>query len=133
MGARGRRMTPIQSHQELDVYKLSFKAAMSIFELSKKFPREERYSLTDQVRRSSRSICSNVAEAWRKRRYKAAFILRLNDSEAEASETQTWLQFAIECGYLTDEDGVKLIKKYDHIIGKLVTMINKPAPWLLSK
>ncbi len=133
MGARGRRMTPIQSHQELDVYKLSFKAAMSIFELSKKFPREERYSLTDQVRRSSRSICSNVAEAWRKRRYKAAFILRLNDAEAEASETQTWLQFSVDCDYLTDEEGVELHQMYDWIIGKLVTMINNPDPWLLSR
>ena len=126
-------MKPIRNHHELDVYKLSFEVAMRIFELSKKFPREETYSLTDQIRRSSRSVCSNIAEAWRKRRYKAAFTLRLNDSEAEASETQTWLQFAIECDYLAGEDGVNLIQKYDHIIGKLVTMIHKPDPWILSK
>lgn len=79
----------IRSHAELEVYRLAFQAAMEIFELSKAFPVEERYSLTDQIRRSSRSVCANVAEAWRKRRYHAAFIAKLSDSEAEAAETQT--------------------------------------------
>ena len=76
-----------KSHNDLDIYKKAFEAAMQIFELSKKFPVEERYSLTDQIRRSSRSVCANLAEAWRKRRYKAAFIAKLNDCESEAAET----------------------------------------------
>jgi len=84
----------IQSHEELEVYQLAFKAAMRIFELSKSFSLEERYALTDQIRRSSRSVCSNIAEAWRKRRYEAAFVSKLNDAEAEAAETQTWVSFA---------------------------------------
>ena len=79
----------ITSHRELEVYKKSFQAAMSIFELSKKFPKEETYSLTDQIRRSSRSVCANLAEGWRKRRYQAAFCSKLNDREGEAAETQT--------------------------------------------
>jgi four helix bundle protein len=79
----------IQSHEDLEVYQLAFATAMQIFQLSKRFPVEERYSLTDQVRRSSRSICANLAEAWRKRRYRAAFLAKLSDSEAEAAETQT--------------------------------------------
>ena len=87
-------MSRIQSHEELEVYRLAFKAAMRIFELSKSFPLEERYALTDQIRRSSRSVCSNIAEAWRKRRYEAAFVSKLNDAEAEAAETQTWVSFA---------------------------------------
>ena len=92
---------------ELEVYKKSFAAAMRIFELSKDFPVEEKYSLTDQIRRSSRSVCANEAEAWRKRIYPAHFASKLNDSEAEAAETQTWLQFACKCKYL------KLVRKSD--------------------
>ena len=91
-------MSRIQNHGELDVYQLAFKAAMRIFEVSKGFPREETYSLTDQIRRSSRSVCSNLAEAWRKRRYEAAFVSKLNDAEAEAAETQTWVRFAMKTG-----------------------------------
>ena len=89
----------IKRHQDLDLYKKAFEAAMEIFELSKKFPREETYSLTDQIRRSSRSVCANIAEAWRKRRYEAAFVSKLCDSEGEAAETQTWLEFAVRCEY----------------------------------
>ena len=85
---------PIKSHEGLEVYQIAFGAAMEIFECSKKFPVEERYSLTDQIRRSSRSVCANLAEAWRKRRYEAAFVAKLNDCESEAAETQTWLKFA---------------------------------------
>lgn len=123
----------IQSHEELDVYKMAFEAAMHIFEVSKKFPREETYSLTDQIRRSSRSMCSNIAEAWRKRRYEAAFVSKLSDAEAEAAETQTWLAFTIRCHYLTDEQAQTLRQTYDHIIGKLVKMIYSPTPWILPK
>ncbi len=126
-------MSPIESHDELDVYRLAFEAAMRIYEVTKEFPREEAYSLTDQTRRSSRSVCSNIAEAWRKRRYEAAFVSKLNDAEAEAAETQTWLRFANECNYLTNEVSNELHKTYDHIIGKLVRMISNPAPWILSR
>ena len=126
-------MSRIQSHEELDVYRLAFEAAMRVFEISKGFPREETYSLTDQIRRSSRSVCSNIAEAWRKRRYEAAFVSKLNDAESEAAETQTWLQFAIECGYLAPEIGAELRQTYDYIIGKLVNMIINPTPWILRR
>ena len=125
-------MSRIQSHDELDVYRLAFDAAMRIFELTKGFLKEETYSLTDQMRRSSRSVCSNIAESWRKRRYKAAFVSELNDAEAEAAETQTWIQFALESNYLTSETAGELHKTYDHIIGKLVNMIIKPAPWIIQ-
>lgn len=89
----------IQSHEELEVDRMAFSAAMKIFNLSKKFPREEVYSLTDQMRRSLRSVCSNIAEAWRKRRYEAAFTNKLNDAGSEAAETQCWIRFSVECGY----------------------------------
>jgi four helix bundle protein len=126
-------MTRIQSHEELDVYKLAFQAAMELFESTKVFPKEETYALTDQIRRSSRSVCSNIAEAWRKRRYEAAFVNCLNNAEAEAAETQTWLKFAQECGYLTEVNAVELSGTYDNIIGKLVRMITKPEPWILRR
>ncbi len=92
---------------------------------------EERYSLTDQVRRSSRSVCANLAEAWRKRRYEASFISKLSDAEAGAAETQVWLEFAIECGYLDKQAGHELLTNYDNVLGKIVNLINDPQPWLL--
>jgi four helix bundle protein len=121
----------IQSHEELDVYSMAFDAAMRIYEETKKFPREETYSLTDQIRRSARSVCSNIAEAWRKRRYEAAFVSKLNDAESEAAETQTWLKFALNCNYLPSETVGELHQTYDRIIGKLVRMITNPTPWIL--
>jgi four helix bundle protein len=122
---------PIRTHRELEVYRLAFDAAMSIFELSKGFPAEERYSLTDQLRRSSRSVAANLAEAWRRRRYDGAFVQGLSRSEAEAAETQVWLEFAVKCGYLERDKARELYTTYDHILGKLVNMINHPEPWLL--
>lgn len=124
-------MSKIKTHEELNVYQLAFKTAMEIFRLSKGFPIEERYSLTDQIRRSSRSVCANLAEAWRKRRYKAAFLAKLNDCEAEAAETQVWIQFAVECGYLEPDSGRALYNTYNQILGSLVKMINDPDNWLL--
>lgn len=119
-------------HQELEVYKKAFEASMTIFELSKKFPKkDETYSLTDQIRRASRSVGANLAEAWRKRRYEAAFVSKLNDSEAESAETQTWLEFAVRCEYLERTTAVSLFKVYDEIIAMLVTMINNPTFWIL--
>ncbi len=122
---------PIQSHRELQVYQLAFDAAMRIFELTKEFPNEVKYSLVDQIRRSSRSVCANTAESWRKRRYEAAFVSKLNDAEAEAAETQAWIEFSVKCGYLGKDIGQELGQTYDHIIGKLVNMIPNPSPWLI--
>ncbi|WP_414753693.1 four helix bundle protein [Anabaena sp. CCY 9910] len=124
---------PIKSHKDLKVYQMAFDAAMNIFELSKKFPVEERYSLTDQIRRSSRSVCANMAEAWRKRRYKAAFVAKLNDCEAEAAETQTWIEFAVKCNYLDVESGREIYATYNQILSGLVSMITNPSPWLMKR
>ena len=122
----------IKHHQDLKIYKIAFDTAMRIFELSKKFPNEEKYSLTDQIRRSSRSVCANLAEAWRKRRYEAAFRAKLSDSEAEAAETQTWIEFAVKCDYLDVETGRELYGSYNQVLAGLVNMINNPAPWLMK-
>ena len=119
----------IRSHKDLEVYKLAFKAAMEIFEMSKKFPKEETYSLTDQIRRSSRSVCSNLAEAFRKRRYPKSFISKLSDSESEAAETQTWLEFSLSCTYITEIQHRSLYKTYNNTIGKLVNMSFHPENW----
>lgn len=121
----------IRTHHDLGVYQRAFELAMEIFQKSKSFPREERYSLTDQVRRSSRSVCANLAEAWRKRRYEASFLSKLSDAEAEGAETQVWLEFAVQRGYLEVEVGQELSASYDNILGKIVTLINNPQPWLL--
>ena len=122
----------IQSHRDLEVYRKAFDAAMRIFELSKSFPREETYSLTDQIRRSSRSVCANLGEAWRKRRYEAAFVSKLSDSESEAAETQIWLEFSARCGYIPAEDGHALYQTYDEILGTIVGMINHPETWVIG-
>ena len=119
----------IRSHKELEVYKLSFNAAMKIFEISKRFPKEETYSLTDQIRRSSRSVCSNLAEAFRKRRYPKSFVSKLSDSESEAAETQTWLDFAYSCKYITNEEYLDINANYENIIGKLVNMSLHSEKW----
>lgn len=123
-------MQKIVRHQDLDVYKSAFETAMQIFSLSKSFPREEMYSHTDPIRRSSRSVCANLAEAWRKRRYQAAFVAKLCDCEGEAAETQTWLEFAVKCEYLPRETAAELFKTYEAIIGTLVGMINHPETWV---
>ena len=125
-------MTKIQSHRDLDVYQRAFAAAMQIFQLSKRFPRDEAYSLTDQGRRSSRSVCANISEAWRKRRYEAAFISKLSDAETEAAETQVWLEFARECDYLDDESFAQLDAEYEAVIRSLVHMINHPETWVIG-
>ena len=123
----------IQTHRELDVYQKASDAAMKIYELSKSFPKEETYSLTDQIRRSSRSVCANLAEAWRKRRYEAAFISKLSDVEAEAAETQVWLEFAVKCKYLNRDEAAALYKTYDEIIRTVVGMITHPETWVIHK
>jgi four helix bundle protein len=106
--------------------------AVEIFQETKVWPAEEKFSLTDQIRRSSRSVTAQLAEGWRKRRYQAAFVSKLNDSEGEAAETQNWIEHAVRCGYLDRERGLDLHGRYNHVLGKLVTMQNKPEPWLLQ-
>lgn len=122
---------PIKRHSELDVYRIAFEAAMKLFVLSKSFPKEETYSLTDQMRRSSRSVCANIAEAWRKRRYEAHFVSKLSDAETETAETQVWIQFAAECAYLEREVARELFATYDHIIAMLIQMIRNSKTWCL--
>ena len=122
-------MEIIKSHRELNVYKLAFSSSMKIFRLSKSFPKEEIYSLTDQIRRSSRSVCSNIAEAFRRRKYPKSFSSKLNESEAEAAETQNWLDFAFECEYINIETHHSLDKEYENIIGMLVNMQKHPEKW----
>jgi four helix bundle protein len=125
-------MGKIQTHLELDVYRKVFDSAMTIYQLSKKFPKEETYSLTDQVRRSSRSVCGNLAEAWRKRRYQAAFISKLSDAEAEAAETQVWLEFAVKCDYMDSEVAKPLYLAYHEALRTIVGMINHPETWVIA-
>lgn len=122
-------MELIKGHRELRVYQLAFTNAMNIFILSKIFPKEETYSLTDQIRRSSRSVCSNIAEAFRRRKYLKSFASKLNESEAEAAETQNWLNFAFECKYITLESFQHIDSEYENIIGMLVNMQRHPEKW----
>jgi four helix bundle protein len=119
----------IKHFRELDVYQNALKAAMEIFEISKRFPNEERFSLTDQVRRASRSVCANISEGWRKRRYAAAFVSKLNDAEGEAAETQVHIEIASLCGYLDGASFQRLDDIYDKIIGQLVNMAEHPEKW----
>ncbi len=122
----------VKRHEDLEVYQIAFDAAMKIFELSKRFPVEERYSLTDQMRRSSRSVCANLAEAWRKRIYEASFVAKLSDCTAEAAETQTWIAFAVRCQYLDREVGEALKQTNDRIIRTLFNLIKNSKTWTLS-
>jgi four helix bundle protein len=122
-------MMPVKDFHELDVYKIAFQSAMEIFEASKKWPIAERYSLTSQIRKSSRSICANLAEAWRKRRYLAAFTSKLSDADAEAGETLVWIEFAVACAYIDRTESAPLASKYNHICAQLVTMINQAEKW----
>jgi four helix bundle protein len=122
----------IKNYKELRVFQNVMDSAMKVFQLTKNFPQEERYSMVDQMRRSSRSVCANLAEAWRKRRYKAMFIAKLSDAESEACETQVWIEFARRCGYLEDAVCDELDAAYDHIIGQIVKMINEADKWLIK-
>lgn len=119
----------VADYKDLRVYQLAFESAMEIFELSRVFPTEEKYSLTDQMRRSSRSVCANIAEAWRKRRYEAAFISKLSDADGEATETEVHLDFALRCGYLQKELHARLKDKYDHNCRQLTLMMDDAASW----
>jgi len=122
-------MEIIKSHRELKVYQLAFNNAMSIYRYTKTFPKEEIYSLTDQIRRSSRSVSSNIAEAFRRRKYPKSFSSKLNESEAEAAETQNWLDFALKCNYINQDTHQLIDKEYEQIVGMLVNMQRHPEKW----
>ena len=122
-------MSNIRSSRELRVYQNAFAAAMRIFEITKSFPPEEKFSMVDQIRRSSRAVCSNLAEAWRKRRYPAHFISKLTDCEGEADETGVWLEFALASRYISRNTFDELDGTYDLILGQLVTMRLEPEKW----
>jgi len=117
---------PSRGHKDLKVYQLSYKLAMEIFHLSKAFPKDERYSLTDQVRRSSGSVCANTAEGYRKRRYPNHFISKLSDADMEATETQVWLDFALDCGYLSQDRYTQLTAQYEEVGKMLGSMMAHP-------
>jgi len=125
-------MSIIKNFRDLDVYKTAMDSAMQVFQLSKSFPAEERYSLTDQIRRSSRSVSANLAEAWRKRRYAAAFVSMLSDAETEAAETQVWAEIALRSGSLKQETFAQLDDAYDKIIGQIVRMADQPEKWVIG-
>ena len=120
----------IDSAKQLKVYQEAYTLAMEIYELTKEWPLEERYSLTDQIRRSSRSVCTNLREAWAKRRYEAHFTMKLTDCDGENSETDTWLDFAKDCGYLNGKDYSRLAEKCSSVGKMLGSMLNNPAPFL---
>ena len=122
----------IKSFRELEVYKIAFEAAVEIYEISKSFPPEEKYSLTDQIRRSSRSVCTNIGEAWKKRIYPAAFVAKLSDSEAEGTETQVWLDFSLRFGYINNKTYKKLDDKYEHIGAMLIKMSKNKEQWTIK-
>ncbi|MFH1672494.1 MAG: four helix bundle protein [Pseudomonadota bacterium] len=132
-GERGKRGMgeKINSYKDLRVFQNAMNAAMKIFHITKRFPPEEKYSMVDQIRRSSRSVCANLAEAWRKRRYKAAFIAKLSDAESEACETQVWVEFARRCEYLKDSECHELDTAYEEIMGQIVRMIHDADKWLI--
>ena len=121
----------VRSFKELTVYRQALDAAMALFEATKHFPAEERFSLVDQVRRSSRSVCANLGESWRKRRYRAAFVAKLSDAESEAAETQVWIDIARRCGYLSPESAQTMHEAYEGVIRQLVAMIDGADRWLI--
>jgi four helix bundle protein len=128
----GTARKPIRNFRDLNVYQNALAVGLRVYDLSKKFPVEERYALTDQIRRSSRSVCANIAEAWRKRRYEAAFIAKLSDAEGEAAETQVHLEFAFHHSYLSRDEFLSVDDTYEKIIGQLVKMIDEPDKWLIK-
>jgi len=116
----------LKGHRDLKVYQLAYKLAMEIFHLSKAFPKEEIYSLTNQIRRSSRSVAANLAEGFRKRRYPNMLVNKLTDCDAEAAETQVWIDFAYDCGYLSKDNHKKLIAAYEEVGRMLSGMMAAP-------
>jgi four helix bundle protein len=124
-------MNPIRHYRDLNVYQNAMALIVKVFNVTKTFPAEERFSLTDQIRRSSRSVCANLAEAWRKRRYEAAFIAKLSDAETEAAETQVHAEIALHTGYITQAQFQELDDAFNHVLGQLVKMADQPGKWLI--
>ena len=122
-------MSKIESFKDLIVYQKSYKLAMEVFEISKSFPKEEKYSLTDQIRRSSRSVTSNLAEAWAKRRYEKSFINKLTDSLGEENETEVWLDYSCDCKYIDKDTHDRLLTEYGEVRKILISMINNADKW----
>lgn len=122
-------MPRIADFRELHVYRGAFGAAMQVFRVSQGFPDDERFGLTSQIRRSSRSVATNTAEAWRKRRYPAAFVAKLSDAEAEAAETRAHLDFALACGYIDRPTYLRLDREYDRLTRQIVRMMESPERW----
>lgn len=121
------------SFKDLRVYQMAYALAMEIFHISKSFPKEEKYSLTDQIRRASRSVCTNIAEGYRKRRYPKHFTSKITDADAEASETTVWLDFAKDCDYITVEIHQSFIERYEEVGKMLGSMANNPERFLPKK
>lgn len=119
----------VRSHRDLKVFRAAKALAMELFELSQGFPKEETYSLTDQIRRSSRAVATSLSEGWQRRRYPAAFLNKLNEAEAEAAETQTWIEFAVECRYLSEAIGSHLADRYEKILHTLSSMALYSESW----
>jgi len=122
-------MSVVNSFKDLIVYQKAYKLAMDIFELSKAFPKEEKYSLTDQIRRSSRSVTSNIAEAWAKKNYIRSFVSKLTDSLGEEYETETWLDYSRDCKYILPEKYNELSEGYNEVRKMLISMITNPDKW----
>jgi four helix bundle protein len=120
----------LKGHRDLKVFQLAYKLAMEIYHESKSFPKDERFSLTDQIRRSSRSVAANIAEGFRKRQYPKMFVSKLADSDGEAAETQVWLDFARDCGYLPVEGRDELMKGYEEVGKMLGTMMSMPEKFM---
>jgi four helix bundle protein len=123
----------IRSHFQWEVHKQAFEAAMKVFDLSQAFPKEERYSLTDQIRRSARSVAGNLAEAWGKRLYEGSFVSKLTDAQGEACETQDWIAFAVRCGYLDRDRGVELRQAYEGILCLIVSIRRNADQWIIHR
>lgn len=123
---------PIRHFRDLDVYQNALATGLRAYEATKRFPNGERYALNDQSRRSSRSVCANIAEAWRKRRYQAAFVAKLSVAEGEAAETQVHLEFAFRHKYVAEAEFASLDDAYETIIGRLVKMIDEPQKWVIK-
>jgi len=124
-------MSKIESFKDLNVYQKAYKLSMEIFEISKSFPKEEKYSLTDQMRRSSRSVTSCLAESWAKRRYEKSFVNKLTDSLGEENETEVWLDYSMDCKYIQKETHERILSDYDEVRKMLISMINHSDKWCL--
>lgn len=127
-----RRKFGVQNHRDLQVYARAFALARRLFEITRAFPKEEIYSLTDQMRRSARAVCSAIAEGWRTRRYKKNFVLKLNLAESEAAETQAWLEFALDCGYISTEQFNELFAAYEKLLCTIVGIIAHADSWVIK-